>query len=472
MNRERVEELWLGYVHGTLHDAGDRLELLNALQSDPALCEELLLDRALDGILRESGRSASEAGELEREIAAALRAEKDRSQFVEHVRLRIKRDLTASEADLARPQPSLRASRRASLRARVRRMGQGSRVGWVLAAAAAIFLVALAGLYRMADEKGLAQVVRLDAPATASVRPFLQRDRVAGETVHLGMSVRSGDRIETLGGSVDLALDRGRTLLKAGPSTSFGILQTEEGKRISLPAGMLTAEVSPQPDGKPLVVATPDATAQVIGTRFTVTVRDGFTRLDVHEGQVLFTRFSDQAAIRVAAGLCAQTRDARLAARSQSAPIATVVNRIEAMPAPRKEPSSEVARVVSFTLIDTDTDLPMPGFDPLPDGATVKLSALPTRNINLRANTEPEQLARIHFVVRGPVDYRFWNEPIPNENTEAEPPYALLGDDHGDYAPWKVVPGAHTVTAVPFAGKKGAPGKAGQALTIRFTVEE
>jgi hypothetical protein len=297
--------------------------------------------------------------------------------------------------------------------------------------------------------------------------------------VYLGMSVRSGDRIETLGGSVDVAFDQGRTTLKAGPATSFGILQTGEGKRISLPSGTLSVEASPQPAGQPLVITTPVASAQVVGTRFVVTVRDGFTRLDVHEGRVLFTRFSDGASVTVAAGLYAQTRDVQLAAHSQSAPAASVVARVDPPSAATREPAAPSvtstvpgARVISFTLINTDTDQPMPGFDPLPDGATIKLSALPSRNINLRANTEPAQLARIHFVVRGPVDYHFWNEPIPNENTEADPPYAILGDNHGDYAPWKVVPGAHTVTAVPFEGKKGTPGKAGQALTIRFTVEE
>jgi hypothetical protein len=45
--------------------------------------------------------------------------------------------------------------------------------------------------------------------------------------------------------------------------------------------------------------------------------------------------------------------------------------------------------VVSFTLINADTDQPIATFDPLISGVTLNLATLPTRNLNIRANTSP-----------------------------------------------------------------------------------
>jgi hypothetical protein len=94
----------------------------------------------------------------------------------------------------------------------------------------------------------------------------------------------------------------------------------------------------------------------------------------------------------------------------------TVVNGYEA-PAPAPPPPT----VSDFTLIDADRDEPIPAFDPVPDGATVNLATLPTRNLNLRANRA-----------------------------------------------WRPVPGRLSVTAVPYA-EDYAGGAAG-AAAVGFTV--
>jgi hypothetical protein len=64
------------------------------------------------------------------------------------------------------------------------------------------------------------------------------------------------------------------------------------GKEAFLARGRLTAEVTPQPPGRPLLITTPQAQAMVMGTSFTLTVNHGSTRLDVARGAVRFARLS------------------------------------------------------------------------------------------------------------------------------------------------------------------------------------
>src|SRR4051812_48147863 len=45
------------------------------------------------------------------------------------------------------------------------------------------------------------------------------------------------------------------------------------------------------------------------------------------------------------------------------------------------------ADVTSFTLINADTDQPISGYNPIPANAQLNLAALPTRHLNIRANT-------------------------------------------------------------------------------------
>ena len=120
----------------------------------------------------------------------------------------------------------------------------------------------------------------------------------------------------------------------------------------------------------------------------------------------------------------------------------------------QRQPSGELA------LADQCRHQPAdPGYDPLPSGATLDLAKLPTRNLNIRANTNPATVGSVRFALDGNSSYR----------TETAPPYALAGDTSGDYSPWTPSVGSHSVTATPYSGAGGA-GTAGTALTIAFTV--
>ena len=121
-------------------------------------------------------------------------------------------------------------------------------------------------------------------------------------------------------------------------------------------------------------------------------------------------------------------------------------------PAPPSGP-----RVASLTLINADTDQPLAGFDPLLDGATVNFATLPTQNLSIRANAT--DVGSVRFDLDGVVNYQ----------TENRLPYALVGDNSGDYNAWTPSLGSHTVTVVPYP-EANLGGTAGTPLTITFTV--
>jgi hypothetical protein len=58
----------------------------------------------------------------------------------------------------------------------------------------------------------------------------------------------------------------------------------------------------------------------------------------------------------------------------------------------------------------------------LADGMTLKFADLPTRNLNVRAETSPSVVGSVRFGLDGQANYR----------TETSSPYALPGDSGGN----------------------------------------
>lgn len=114
-------------------------------------------------------------------------------------------------------------------------------------------------------------------------------------------------------------------------------------------------------------------------------------------------------------------------------------------------------RVAGFTLIDADRDVPL---EPLSEGMTIRLVALPTRHLNIRADTWPATVGSVRFGLDAQSAFA----------TESGAPYAPAGDQGGDYRPWTPAAGAHALTATPYTGSS-ATGSAGLGLTVHFTVQ-
>ncbi len=113
--------------------------------------------------------------------------------------------------------------------------------------------------------------------------------------------------------------------------------------------------------------------------------------------------------------------------------------------------------IVSFTLINTDTNQAVPDFDPIQDGTVINLYQFPTRNLSIRANSNPQNVGSVRFVLNSSYS--------TVENVE---PYALFGDNAGNYNPGLTI-GRHVLTATPYENP-WANGPEGTSLTLNFTV--
>lgn len=116
--------------------------------------------------------------------------------------------------------------------------------------------------------------------------------------------------------------------------------------------------------------------------------------------------------------------------------------------------------VTSFSLINADTDQAISGYDALQGGSvTLNLATLPTRNLNLRANTSPATVGSVRFGLNG----------NPSHLIESTAPYALFGDSNGNYGPWTLGSGTHSVSATPYT-LANAGGSAGPTLSLSITI--
>ncbi len=290
-------------------------------------------------------------------------------------------------------------------------------------------------------------------PPGATVAAVAVLDRLAGK-VHLlagedrtdaraGQNLLSGRGIETSPGD-GLAAVRfpDGTLLEAGPGTVLREIFGDP-KRMTLEHGILAVHVKPQPADRPLIVETPQAEARILGTTFKITADRDSTRLEVTEGKVRLTRKADGKSVVVDAG--------------HHAVVAPGIDLVSRPIPPRPA-------VVSFTLIDADTGRAVPGFDPIPEGAVIRLSRLPAKRLNIRANLVPDRVGSVRFGLDENPCWRI-------EDGRSSPIYSLAGDTNGRYNAWRPAPGLHTVTATPYADPN-AKGEAGIPLTLTFSIEK
>lgn len=125
---------------------------------------------------------------------------------------------------------------------------------------------------------------------------------------------------------------------------------------------------------------------------------------------------------------------------------------------PNPSPGAPGQVVTSMTLIDTRSGQPVPGFDPLPDGAVLNVAVL-GHDLAIRANTTPASVGSVRFGHNGNPDHRVENLA----------PYAMFGDSDGSYAVAPLALGEHQVTATPYAGP-GGTGPEGVGLTLTVLV--
>jgi hypothetical protein len=112
-----------------------------------------------------------------------------------------------------------------------------------------------------------------------------------------------------------------------------------------------------------------------------------------------------------------------------------------AKPGMQADDNSVPALGTTFTLINADTDQPVPGFDPMPAEVVIDRAALNLYNFSIRANPHASTTTAVEFIVNG-TSYR----------KESVVPYALYGDTNGDYNRWPAAVGVHNVVGKVYEG--------------------
>jgi ferric-dicitrate binding protein FerR (iron transport regulator) len=277
-----IEELLAGGL-----DADGRARLAEALAGDPSWRQEVLHElqtaHALDALLRGAP-------------AEAL------IQRVEYLIERRRPERARSTIRAVQQRIASRSRRRT-----------GTVIGISTAVAAGLAVTVglwVAGTHQRQHEdapEAPASTPTLAPELTASVTGATTLVR-AGEDQPLGdgEAVRAGDRIR-LQPTALVALcwsgDGTRLVLaKDADLTVAALGEAGEGKSLSLGAGQLSAAVAHQPAGRPLVIRTPQGSATIIGTRFTLSVDAESTQLQVDEGLVRLQAAGADASVAVAAG--------------------------------------------------------------------------------------------------------------------------------------------------------------------------
>jgi MYXO-CTERM domain-containing protein len=112
-------------------------------------------------------------------------------------------------------------------------------------------------------------------------------------------------------------------------------------------------------------------------------------------------------------------------------------------------------RVQELILVNADTDMDI---RPVDDDEVLDLDQLPP-NLTLRIQTDPPVVGSVSFTVDGTFI-----------RTESIAPYSPFSDDgRGNFAPWTLSLGAHTVRATPYSAANGA-GREGESLELDFTL--
>ena len=256
---------------------------------------EELFDRHLRGELDEAEKER--LAELLDSNAAA------RQEFVEHAQW----DTEISEA-LRESRHSLGdvdglATRRSASN------GEGAKTRFLrmmLAVSATVIIALSAGLiYQMAQSKSrsgetdnIAEQPRASDPSIAKITGLSGSLIWTGDRGQIVRDVKVGT--ELAGGTIEgmapdswfeLQFNDGSTVMISGTSMlTFADLGQKE---LRLREGIFSANVVPQPNGKPMLIHTPSTLLKILGTQFDVEASMASTVLNVTEGKVRMKRLSD-----------------------------------------------------------------------------------------------------------------------------------------------------------------------------------
>jgi ferric-dicitrate binding protein FerR (iron transport regulator) len=124
----------------------------------------------------------------------------------------------------------------------------------------------------------------------------------AWQTVVSGRVVRAGDRLRVGTNAVVVFRYADGSKLRVYPRSDLTLDATNGAKRVWVRSGALDAEITPQPAGQPMEVATAGLAAIVRGTEFRVLSDDSAVWLGVRRGRVEVVRVADRQVVALTKG--------------------------------------------------------------------------------------------------------------------------------------------------------------------------
>ena len=183
-------------------------------------------------------------------------------------------------------------------------------------ALAACLAVLLGGVWlwpRAGSQEDIVELVR----ATGSVSWSSEDGRVRPA---LEAGARLGEGSLTVEGAASSAVVKFRDGSELTLSGDAELSFSDHGqKRLTLRRGAFSADVCPQPAGRPMVIRTPAAEAEVLGTKFSMSAVAEQSTLSVDTGRVQLRRLVDGATVEVASAQSAvATLDAAVKLQASS----------------------------------------------------------------------------------------------------------------------------------------------------------
>ncbi|MDO8544096.1 MAG: FecR family protein [Opitutaceae bacterium] len=308
------------------------------------------------------------------------------------------------------------------------------------------------------------------ARAGAAVAGFIQEAHACVVIPRVGPPVECNGRFQLRACDIVTTAANGSAVIRFPTENTCFILTPDtrawlsgEGQKIvHLASGEIQGDVAPQVAPHQWRIITADGEARVLGTRLAVSAGAQGTRVAVTSGRVRVIARDSRETVETPAGFAAQLT-----------PTTARLTRL---------PPTQPTRVASFTVVNADTNVAIPGFEQLKEGAVLDLATLSTRRLNIRANCEPQLVGRVRLALSGQAPDGSELElaqPIANgfpNQIEIYYPYMLSGDPSFEgetlpsYSyPWTPPVGRYSLTATPYAGSKES-GARGESLTVRFEV--
>jgi len=204
----------------------------------------------------------------------------------------------------------------------LQRNAQKSSRSWSMVTLSLMVLVAIGGTFYWQNQQQHPQQAQTQTETESPTEAIAKLETISGRVTLLhnstffeatqGAEIYDGTTVTCPSGisSATIRTNDGSTI-SITPGTRLLFTQVEGQYRLSLEGGNFEADVQKQPEGRPMLVATPTANVVVLGTKLKLDLAADSTRLTVKHGQVEMKENQSNEKVLVATGETAVAQKGR-----------------------------------------------------------------------------------------------------------------------------------------------------------------